>query len=208
MLLSLTKESPVGIRNFCTAVRHLQEQHKIDLEVYRLAHREWKNRLLHWCLIPVECWSVLLFLWILVAFLTNNFLDSSSSSSRLVHQYDGVDSYYAASILIKIFRLLPPCTTLLLGLLSLVITTKIWIGLVTFLYHIAVLWSCEALVDRYDPVDMWLVAGIALQAWTLAWAIQVGVGHLVFERNLPNIANIQQVSYLAMCQSVLIAWSS
>jgi hypothetical protein len=49
---------------------------------------------------------------------------------------------------------------------------------------------------------------LALVTWTLAWAIQVGVGHFMFEKNKPNVANMKDVSYLAMALSVLIAWSS
>ena len=126
------------------------------------------------------------------------------SSSRLQQADD--DTYSA--VLVSIIRLVPTFITILMGLLSLMIATNFWIGLVTFLYHIAVLWSCEALMDRYKHRDLWLVTAVAGMAWTLAWTVQVGVGHLVFERNLPNVANMKQVSYQAMCQSVLIAWSS
>jgi hypothetical protein len=40
--------------------------------------------------------------------------------------------------------------------------------------------------------------------------IQVVLGHMYFERNLPNIISndTEDISYLAMCQSVLIAWST
>lgn len=200
-LLSLKKEPSAGLGSPASVIRHLHEQHTVDLKVYRSAHREWKNRVLHWYLIPVECWAALLFLWILVTFLTNE-MDSSSMLQRHHH-------YTSSTVLVSsVLRLVPKYTTILLGLLSLVIATNSWIGLATFLYHIAVLWSCEALMDRCDQGYLWLATGIAGVAWTLAWAVQVGVGHLVFERNLPNVANIQQVSYLAMCQSVLIAWSS
>jgi hypothetical protein len=180
-------------------IPYLQEQHMVDLQLYRSAHREWKNRMLHWYLIPVECWSALLFLWILVAVLTRHV--TTLETFAVINQ-DTSDK------VVSILRLVPKSATIVLGLISVAIATKAWIGLLTFLYHVGVLLSCETLMERYNEDDLWFVTAIAGAAWTLAWTVQVGVGHLMCEKNLPNVANMQKVSYLAMCQSVLIAWSS
>ena len=58
--------------------------------------------------------------------------------------------------------------------------------------------------------DNFTVLGFIVMAWTVAWTLQIVVGHWVWEQNRPNVSpsTFNQVSYLAMCQSVLIAWSS
>jgi uncharacterized membrane protein YGL010W len=150
---------------FC---RDLQFQHLEDRKMYRGAHRDWRNRALHRLMIPVECWSALLFS----------------------------------------MTLLPSMITVVVGLalgcISLVIATKPSVGVATFVFHLVAIGTCRAVVQSWGTVPALVIAG---GSWTIAWALQVGVGHWIWERNQPNVANRTQVSYLAMCQSVLIAWS-
>ena len=107
----------------------------------------------------------------------------------------------------------PRVVTFLLGFLSLLIATKPTSGIATFLFHIVVTKLCDSLMiireDSWFQMRLWSVSILTLTFWTLAWIVQVGVGHAMFEKNIPNVAHASQhVSCLAMCQSVLIAWSS
>jgi uncharacterized membrane protein YGL010W len=149
-------------------IRDLQFQHLEDLKIYRSAHRDWRNCSLHGVMIPVECWSALLFS----------------------------------------MTLLPSAITAVVGLalgwISLVIATKPSVGVATFVFHLVAIGTCRE-VQSWGTVSALVIAG---GSWTIAWALQVGVGHWIWERNQPNVATMTQVSYLAMCQSVLIAWST
>jgi uncharacterized membrane protein YGL010W len=63
---------------------------------------------------------------------------------------------------------------------------------------------------KEKDTSVWPVFIIATISWCISWIIQVGIGHFYFEGNLPNIISkddANNVSYLSMCQSVLIAWS-
>jgi hypothetical protein len=93
------------------------------------------------------------------------------------------------------------------GLVSLAITgpDKISIGTASLLFHLAAVAACDKLVREKGP---WKAFMIGASSWTIAWSLQVGVGHWLLEHNQPNVANINEVSWLAMTQSVLIAWSS
>jgi uncharacterized membrane protein YGL010W len=163
------KSSMVTRMEMKSFVRKLQSQHFQDLKIYRRAHQERRNRLLHWILIPAECWSALL-LGLLI---------------------------------------LPSAIVLIVGIglacLSLVLATNSTIGAATFLFHGFALWTGLEIVASRELWEAWV---ICLSVWTIAWALQVGVGHWIWEGNDPNIADLQSVSLLAMCQSVLIAWSS
>jgi uncharacterized membrane protein YGL010W len=158
--------SMMEIKSF---IRKLPSQHRQDLKIYRQAHREWRNRLLHWILIPAECWSALL-LGLLI---------------------------------------LPSSTICFVGLalacLSLVLATNPTIGAATFLFHGFAVWTGLEIVTS---LELWKAGVMCLSVWTIAWSLQVGVGHWIWEGNDPNVANLPNVSILAMCQSVLIAWSS
>lgn len=147
----------------------LIQQHLLDLKIYRSSHREWRNRMLHRVMIPVECWSVILLSMIVLP-----------------------SSIVAAAVIA-------------LGMLSLFIATDHWIGATCLVFHVFGVIACWVLVQSQTTQ---LLISIGLLSWVLAWSMQVGVGHWLWERNQPNVGNIQQVSYLAMCQSVLIAWSS
>ena len=147
----------------------LRRQHEFDLIVYRSAHQLWKNRVLHWVLIPVECWSLFL-----VA-----------------------------------YALLPPwlpfLMATLLGMLASWIAVNPKIGCACLVFHVMVIVSCSTTIRN---LTTWETLSVASMAWIIAWALQVGVGHWLWENNDPNVANMTSVSWLAMCQSVLIAWSS
>lgn len=58
MIIQLSKASMRYLQDACLAFR---EQHSIDLVVYKSSHKEWKNRWLHSCLIPIESFSAFLF---------------------------------------------------------------------------------------------------------------------------------------------------
>ncbi|KAG7347828.1 DUF962 domain containing protein [Nitzschia inconspicua] len=170
-------------------LQQLRAQHEFDLKVYQLAHNEPRNVLLHKLLIPVECWSALMFLWLIVDAFTSSINQNGT--------------------IINVLRLLPGTVTLLLGILSfMLVPTKIRLGSATFLFHIGVIHFSEALIQSYRyQYSSWGFPIFVLSSWVVAWILQVGVGHYLLEGNSPNVANMQDVSYLAMCQSVLIAWS-
>jgi uncharacterized membrane protein YGL010W len=175
--------SDILIRNI---LQSLSKQHELDLEIYQRAHAEWRNRLLHSILIPVEALSFLLFLTIAVSILTR----------RQGHK----DGEGLESLIMKAIG----WTT---GLVSLAITgsDKISIGTASLLFHLAAVAVCDKLVRAKGP---WKAFVIGTLSWTIAWSLQVGVGHWILEHNQPNVANMNEVSWLAMTQSVLIAWSS
>mmetsp|Transcript_28656 Transcript_28656/g.61467 ORF Transcript_28656/g.61467 Transcript_28656/m.61467 type:complete len:225 (-) Transcript_28656:1309-1983(-) len=196
-------------------LERLRSQHGIDLKVYRSAHRERRNRTLHWLLIPVECWSALQFLWILTAVVV-----------RAISVPVNNAEFAAIGWCRVIIGSVPRVATGLLGCLSLLIATNASTGIATFLFHLFLVRLCDGFVPmqiqmqmKMEPElpqnndhrhrDLWEVSAIVGLSWTVAWIVQVGVGHALFEKNLPNIVNpSDNVSYLAMCQSVLIAWSS
>jgi uncharacterized membrane protein YGL010W len=153
--------------------RGLAKQHMNDLAVYRRAHQEWRNRILHWIMIPVECWALFLFFTAILP-----------------------PSLEASIILV---------TGCSLGFLSMVVATKPSLGLASCFFHLILIWSCLAIKSHLGVLPTVL---LSLGSWTIAWMFQVGIGHWLFERNQPNVANMNEVSYLAVCQSVLIAWAS
>lgn len=163
-------------RTMESVLKNMRQQHLIDLQVYRMAHLEWRNRALHWFLIPIECWSALLLS----------------------------------------MALLSPLVTVLLGLvlgvLSLMIATDPVRGGCCLVFHVLAIALCflvsDSIVETGHMSRRFWLCLIAAIFWIIAWVLQVGVGHWMWERNQPNVANINTVSYLAMCQSVLIAWSS
>jgi hypothetical protein len=93
------------------------------------------------------------------------------------------------------------------GLVSLAITgvDNLSIGTASFVFHLAAVTVCDKLVCEKGA---WRAIAIAVCSWTIAWSLQVGIGHWMFENNQPNVANMNEVSWLAMTQSVLITWSS
>jgi uncharacterized membrane protein YGL010W len=140
----------------------LGRQHEVDLIVYRSAHQLWKNRALHWVLIPVECWSLFL-----VA-----------------------------------YALLPPwipfLVAIFLGVMAFWLALYPKIGFACLVFHIMVIGSCSTIIEHWKT---WETLSLASIAWIFSWTVQVGVGHWLWEKNDPNVANMASVSWLAMCQS-------
>lgn len=147
----------------------LRRQHHVDLKIYRSAHQEWRNRMLHWLLIPIECGSALMLGAIVLPF----------ELIALV----GIG----------------------LGTMSLVLAESRVVGCACWCFHALALVACRQTLLSVGTNGALFVA---LVAWTLSWALQVGIGHWILEKNQPNVADMGTVSYLAMVQSVLIAWSS
>lgn len=102
------------------------------------------------------------------------------------------------------------CVGVLLGSVSVTLATHRGlrgVGAVCFLFHIGTVFSCEWILNELE--DPKYVAFLASSAWTVAWFLQVCIGHWVIERNQPTIADSKSsVSPLAMLFSVLIVWSS
>jgi hypothetical protein len=238
-------------------IQRLQDQHRYhDLKVYRNAHKDVRNRVLHWILIPVECWSVLAFVHlasmvILITVMTT--LSQTDGDDENVDHHDhpphhrqqqGQHGVSSSTNVIEVMAMpgilvlrgwwtvmssTSAIATIFLGLLSVVITSHKTIGWICFVFHLACTWSIyimlpppplhlEVWLD--SPKDnennqshyhqkIWNMFVTIVICWTLAWSVQVGIGHWILERNQPNVAaNLNDVSYIAMCQSVLIAWSS
>jgi len=144
-------------------------QHQKDLEIYRRAHQEWRNRYIHYIMIPMECFAFLEFVSILAG---------------------------------------PLCVWLvgfLMAVLSTVVTTDVAIGTLCCIFLSTSCWLSTELIKLYGMEVSLVLASVC---WVVAWVVQVGIGHFLFERNKPNVANMSEVSYLAMLLSVLIAWSS
>lgn len=171
-----------------TLLQSLSKQHEMDLEIYRRAHAEWRNRILHWILIPVETFSFLLFLAVAL-----------SIGNRQQQKYGGSNAFIMSAIGWTI------------GLVSLAIAGQdhLFLGVASLIFHIVAVAICDKLVHEKGPLKALIIGTVC---WTLAWTLQVGVGHWIWERNQPNVANMNMqdndVSWLSMTQSVLIAWSS
>jgi len=170
----------VVVRSVETFIKLLQDQHEMDLQIYRTAHTNMWNRTLHWMMIPLETFAFLA----TVAVLLSRIKPLSSKSNELAMQAFGWT----------------------LGIVSLLISGKsILIGLASFLFHTVAASFASRLVQILDPMS---TLAVAFFTWTVAWILQVGVGHWILEGNQPNLANTNEVSWLAMTQSVLIAWKS
>jgi len=152
-----------------SCIRDLRRQHDADLKVYRLAHQEWRNRVIHWVMIPIECWSAFLLVVVIVP------------------------PFVFVSI------------GLGLGVVALLISTNENVGWYCLLFHIAAVGSCLAITQLLCVLQ---TVSLGFISWTIAWLCQVGIGHRLWENNRPNVADIHTVSFLAMIESVLIAWSS
>ena len=74
-------------------------------------------------------------------------------------------------------------------------------------FYLIASWTANTVVVVHSSNPTTVIA-IAISLWTLAWTIQVGIGHFIIEKNVPNIATFNEVSYLAIGLSVLVAWTS
>jgi uncharacterized membrane protein YGL010W len=166
----------------------LQAQHHFDLKVYRSAHCDRWNILLHKTLVPLECGSALTLLWI--------------AMDLVVARIDN------ASWLATFLKLLPRSVMLCLGVLSFVLATNRLVGFATFLFHYFVLYSSERWIKLYEDQEYSMIFPIiTLFCWVIPLILQIVIGHWILEGNSPNLANKNEVSFLATCLSVLVAWS-
>lgn len=162
----------------------LREQHVIDLHIYRAHHTNLANRILHWILIPVETAA---FWW---------WIASGWSLSRRCAR-----------------RPLVPFILYGTGLLALGMAPPqpYGVAVVSCLWHVALgRWIQQQQQTQWwgTPPTVKTNLSRAAVAWIIAWTVQVGIGHGLLEQNQPNVANMEDVSWLAMILSVLIAWSS
>ena len=88
-----------------------------------------------------------------------------------------------------------------LAILSLLLSPTL-VGQVAAAFHVV----AAHLLERhlYYHKQRWELLGVL---WCTSWVLQVGVGHYWFEGNQPNLVN-DSVSWLALTQSVLMAWKS
>ena len=158
-----------GHASMASVVASLRRLHANDLVVYRRAHRERRNRWIHYAMIPVECGSFQVFVCL----------------------FAGAQLNWLVGIVFAV--------------LSAVVATRASTGITTAAFHLSSSVVSASLVQKFG---WWRAFLSASASWTASWAVQVGIGHYLFEKNSPNVANMSEVSYLAMCLSVLIAWSS
>jgi hypothetical protein len=112
-----------------TVLQSLSKQHEIDLEIYRRAHTEWNNRILHWILIPIEAFSFLLFLAVALSIGTK------------WQKYGSFDSLIMNAI------------GWATGLVALAITglDNLSIGTASLFFHLAAVAVCDKLVRERGP---------------------------------------------------------
>jgi uncharacterized membrane protein YGL010W len=175
-------------------VTALRNQHEVDLHIYQSAHQNSANRILHSCLIPLETLSCLLLLASAIRLLVQSIIarDKNDCSSRppllILHFYHAMGWT--------------------LGLTSLVLSPDA-VGAAACTFHVvAFRW-----ITTWQQQSVFSVSALVrktLFVWTLSWVLQVGMGHWILEGNQPTVFanNMQDVSWLAMTQSVLIAWKS
>ena len=114
-------------------VNRLRQQHVLDLEVYRSAHKDRRNRVLHWILIPVECWSLLAFLhWFTITYVADNILRVATMVMMMAKNIDGDEEgngteqqsiAVLVAIILWLLSSLPALITVGLGVLSLLISS-------------------------------------------------------------------------------------
>lgn len=94
-----------------------------------------------------------------------------------------------------------------MGLLSCAVATDRRLGGTVLVLH--VLWVqqvCLVGVTRLGTPKS-LLAGLVV--WTLAWGLQITVGHSWIEGKAPNLFNPNDpVSFLATLTSIVLAWES
>ena len=90
------KMAELSLRIKTRIVEPLQSQHILDLGIYRSAHREWRNRLIHYVMIPVECFAIQLLVRNVAGNLINVLVASSLailSMTVATHALPGVCSF-------------------------------------------------------------------------------------------------------------------
>ena len=117
------------------------------------------------------------------------------------------------SLLLLCSILLGETITILIGVLlatlALLVTAHHHrlVGVVAGSFYLTASWTANNMVEVHSS-NPTIVIAIAMTLWTLAWTTQVGIGHFIIEKNVPNLATFNEVSYMAMGLSVLVAWTS
>jgi len=195
------------------ALQYLRDRHAADMDLYRAHHADSRNQILHRFMIPLETFSFLL-----------------AFASLLESLGDGGGNRNSAVDPSVNFLILVSCIGWTVGLISLLIAPaeSRWAGVASLVFHVA----SSRLVRRFftdtATADLQLrpkqrigdrnatvrrmssrpLLFVSVGLWVFAWLMQVVVGHWLWEGNQPNVANVSEVSWLAMTQSVLIAWSA
>lgn len=212
-------------------LRLLRERHLEDLQIYRARHSDPRNRAIHWVMIPVETFSFLLLIFASVEALLRH---RRRGEQREDHQNPSKsEAAVKADTANPNASSIDDSSSLFLlsigwcvGLVSALIATEDnrSIGLASLAFHVIACRVALRLVTgrsnrhqfdasppsstMFGPAAKHSPIVLAFFLWTISWSLQVVVGHWGFEGNQPNVANIDEVSWLAMTQSVLIAWSS
>lgn len=91
------------------------------------------------------------------------------------------------------------------GVFAVIVNTDMKKGGSVFLFHLL---SCPLVIAMTSFFHQRTSTMLACSLWTIAWAMQVIVGHYICEKNQPNLANPKEISSLSVILSVLISWSS
>jgi uncharacterized membrane protein YGL010W len=195
----------------------IQQQHQKDLTVYRQAHQEWRNRYLHYLFIPIEyasfqvmcmsgCMGMMNILF--PSFATTTTTTTTIASNNVIFlAITTLIRGYSWSVAFLCLLVVPSPFTRPVYMASAIFHVLLgeWIvGKMILMMHVQ-----QQQEDHDSTYCWWFTYGLyAVVCWTVAWVIQVGIGHYYLERNEPNIANMSDVSFLSMVLSVLISWSS
>ena len=76
-----------------------------------------------------------------------------------------------------------------LGTLSFILAESRVVGCACWSFHAVAVVACRQTLVSVGAVG---ASAVALVAWTLAWALQVGIGHWMLEKNQPNVADTGQ----------------
>jgi hypothetical protein len=195
-----------------TFITYLQKQHVRDLILYQAAHTQYHNRLLHWILA-----TILRHLFDNSSSNNKNHATSTRSSSDLiVHALGwtmGITSLLLGSTAPEAATT-PAAATISISTTSINSQSRhpthlLAIGIAACGIYIilaaAGLYSVQCCCTGSTKMSLMY----ATTVWTVAWILQVGIGHYCWEGNQPNVvANINEVSILAVMTSILIAWKS
>jgi low temperature requirement protein LtrA len=182
-------------------VSYLRRQHAIDVAVYQAAHQEAWNRRLHDAMIPAEVASFL-WLWTTLLVALQTLLVSKKHNNNNNNNNNKTTEPPLMTILST-----ATATAWTMGLLSCAVATDRRLGGTVLVLH--VLWVqqvCLVGVTRLGTPKS-LLAGLVV--WTLAWGLQITVGHSWIEGKAPNLFNPNDpVSFLATLTSIVLAWES
>jgi uncharacterized membrane protein YGL010W len=184
-------------------IRGLQEQHMLDLRLYRSAHRNTSNRGLHHVLIPLEVMCFYILLQLLVA--------STKPQYKKIKTADRGRAYLhrTVSLLAAAAAWSTAVTTLLVATVDdfeYQLSASPWPrAILAALVPLITVWCAEtAWIPYYGSTPVFC---FTICLWIASWSLQIVIGHGYLERNQPNFVQ-DSVSLLAVLQSILIAWKS